>query len=243
MKVELGKFRSFLGPYQLAEKLCFWVKDEPDENGFPGKPEWVHRFGEWLAHGSVAPKKRVGDEIFFTDDRSETWLYTLLLWIDSKKQRKIDVKIDPWDTWSMDTTLGYIVRPMLKQLRETQHGAPQVDIEDVPKYLRPSKKQLEAYNHDGTTDDHFFERWHWVMNEMIFAFESLEGGENQDWEDQFTTGDYDFRFRVVDEDGTSEMIRGENHTAQTDWQGRREYADRVQNGFRLFGKYFQNLWD
>ena len=37
------------------------------------------------------------------------------------------VKIDYWDTWSMDHTLSYIIVPMLKQLKATKHGAPYVD--------------------------------------------------------------------------------------------------------------------
>ena len=72
-----------------------------------------------------------------------------------KGNQKVSIRIDPWDTWSMDTTLAHIVLPMLKQLKATKHGAPQVDVEDVPEELRPTKKELKAYNKDGTTDDKF----------------------------------------------------------------------------------------
>jgi hypothetical protein len=41
----------------------------------------------------------------------------------------------------------------------------------------------------------------------------------------------------------SEMIRGPNDTKVYDWEGRKAYEARIQNGFRLFGKYYQNLWD
>ena len=243
MRVRIGPYRDWFGPYQLAQTLCFWVKDVEDEYGMKSKPDWVHKFGEWIAHGSVRPEPELGEEADWGDDRPETWIYKFLLWIEKKKKRKISVHIDRWDTWNMETTLGYIVRPMLKQLRAKKHGAPQVDLEDVPDHLRPSEKDIEAYSTDGTTDNLFFERWDWAMDEMIFAFESLDGGANQDWEDQFTTGEYDFRFKKIDEKGTSEMVRGPNHTAETDWEGRKAYAERVQNGFRLFGKYYQHLWD
>lgn len=245
MKVKIGKYKSYFGPYQLAEKICFWAKPVKDEHGFPDRPDWVHKFGEFLAHGSIAPEREVGEEFDFGDDRPETWLYKLLLWIDKRKKRRIYVHIDRWDTWNMETTLGYIVRPMLKQLIKTKHGAPWVDDEDVPEELRStSARELTQEEKDnGHTDDNHFKRWDWVMNEMIFAFESLDGGENQDWEDQFTTGIYDFRFKKISEDGTSQMVHGPNHTAETDWDGRKAYAERVQNGFRLFGKYYQHLWD
>ena len=245
MRVTIGPYKSWFGPYQLAEKIMFWVPKEKDEYGFPHTADRVHRFGEWLAHGSIRPEPAVGDESDWGDDRPDTWIYKLLLWIDRKKKRKVKVHLDRWDTWNMETTLGYIVRPMLKQLKENKHGAPFVDDEDVPDEIRStSAPELSQEQKDtGHTDALFFKRWDWVMDEMIFAFESLEGGSNQDWEDQFTTGKYDYRFKKIDEKGTSEMIRGPNHTAETNWDARKAYGARIQNGFRLFGKYYMSLWD
>ena len=242
MKVKIGPYRDWFGPYQLAELLCFWAKPVEDEYGMKSKPDWVHKFGEWLAHGRVLPEPEVGEIHTMWEDRPQTWLYRFLTWIYSKKNRTVHVHIDPWDIWSMDTTLGHIVRPMLKMLKDKKHGAPMVDLEDVPEHLHPSEEERAAYDVDGTTDSKFFERWDWVMSEMVFAFESLDGGANQDWEDQFSTGEYDFQWKKL-EDGTSQMVYGTNHTAETDWDCRKEYAKRIQNGFRLFGKYYQNLWD
>ena len=241
MKVKLGPYKDWFGPYQLAELLCFWAKKEKDEYGIPRKPDWVHDFGEWLAHGSVKPEPAVGEVYTMWEDRPKTWLYRFLTWIHSKKNRTVYVHIDPWDVWSMDVTLGHIVRPMLKMLKDKKHGAPWVDLEDVPKELH-GKKLTKKQRDNGEVDDKHFERWDWVLNEMIFAFESLDGGANQDWEYQFTTGEYDFQWKKL-ENGNSQMVRGEKHTAETNWDARKAYAERVQNGFRLFGKYFQNLWD
>jgi len=240
MKVKIGPYESWFGPYQLAEKLMFWVPEEKDEYGIPHTADRVHKFGEWLAHGSIEPEPEVGEIRKWGDDRPTTWLYKFLSWIHSKKKRTIKVHIDRWDTWSMDHTLAYIVLPMLKQLKATKHGAPQVDHGDVPKELRPTKKELAAYNKDGTTDDKFFERWDWVLDEMIFAFETkVDDGR---WEEQFETGEYDLQWKKL-EDGNSQMVHGPNHTAKTDWEGRKAYQERISNGFRLFGKYYENLWD
>jgi len=186
----------------------------------------------------------ISDISSWGETRPETWIYRLLKWIDSKKKRKISVHIDKWDTWNMETTLGYIVRPMLKQLKEKTHGAPWVDDEDVPEELRSTAapELTQEQKDTGHTDDNHFKRWNWVMDEMIFAFESLEGGVNEDWEDQFTTGAYDYQ-SVKQEDGNYLMVQGPKHTAETDWDARKEYGKRIQNGFRLFGKYYQNLWD
>ena len=174
------------------------------------------------------------------DDRIQDF-YNIFnrLWFDRRKQ-KIDVRIDPWDTWSMDSTLSHIVVPMLIQLKETKHGAPYVYPEDVPSELRPTKKELTAYTKNGETDSKFFERWDWVMDEMIFAFAS----KLTDWESQFYSGKHDVYFeKLNDGSGMSELKHGPNDTFKVDREGMQAYQDRISNGFRLFGKYFENLWD
>jgi hypothetical protein len=238
MKINIGPYINWFGPYQLAEKLMFWVPKEKDEYGFPHTADRVHNFGEWLAHGKVLPEPEVGDTYTMWEDRPKTLLYKFLTWIHSKKSRTIKVHIDRWDTWSMDHTLAYIVLPMLKQLKETKHGAPYVDLKDVPKELH-GKKLTKKQKDSGELDDKHFERWEWVLDEMIFAFNSKV---DDDWEDQFETGEYDLQWKKL-EDGCSRMVHGPNHTAATDWEGRKKYQERISNGFRLFGKYYESLWD
>jgi hypothetical protein len=65
--------------------------------------------------------------------------------------------------------------------------------------------------------DHlYFDRWHWVLNEMIFSFSTKI---DPSIEDQYFT-----------EDGYDEA-------------GMEKHQKRVANGFRLFGKYYESLWD
>ena len=237
MKVKIGPYENWYGPYQLAKTLMFWVSEEKDEYGFPHTADRVHKFGEWLAHGSVWPEPEVGD-IHKWGDRPHTWLYKFLSWIDSKKQRTIKVHIDPWDTWSMDDTLAHIILPMLKQLKATKHGAPYVDLGDVPKELHP-KKQTKKQKDNHETDSTHFERWDWVLDEMIFAFENKV---NDDWESEFEKGESDIQWKKL-EGGMSEMVHGPKHTREYDWEGRKKYQERISNGFRLFGKYYESLWD
>ena len=124
MKVYIGPYKSWFGPYQLAEKLCFWAKKEKDEHGFPKTPDWVHNFGEWLAYGDVKPEPtEENPRNIFDDKRKKTLLCKFLSWLDSKKTRSIYIKIDRYDTWSMDSTLSMIILPMLKQLKETKHAS------------------------------------------------------------------------------------------------------------------------
>ena len=238
MRVRIGKYPGWFGPYQLAEKICFWAREERDEYGFPKTPDWVHNFGEWLAHGSVEPEPQVGEVRPFMGERPMTWLYRFLSWIHSFQRQRIDVRIDPWDTWSMDHTLAHIVLPMLRQLKDKKHGAPYVDLDDVPKELH-GKRLTKKQRDNGEVDDKHFERWNWVLDEMIFAFESKLDAS---WEEQFESGESDHQL-VQLEGGMSQMIDGPRHTKVYDWEGRKVYEARIQNGFRLFGKYYQNLWD
>ena len=160
---------------------------------------------------------------------------------DWQERRRVNVRIDPWDTWSMDHTLAEIVLPMLVQLKQTKHGAPAVDQEDVPENLRAGQLELEQYAKDGTTDALFFKRWDWVLDEMIFAFNS----KLEDWEDQFHSGEHDILWKPLEHNGEKmyEMKRGPKDTHEWDREGHQAYQNRINNGFRLFGKYYNALWD
>ena len=135
---------------------------------------------------------------------------------DDGEDQKIEVHIDKWDTWSMDYTLAPIILPMLVQLKATKHGAPCVDLEDVPEELHPTNTEewQKLYNEGGETDDKFFKRWDWVLDEMIYAFDCKA---NKD--------EVYVRFDIKD--------RKEMEKEQ----------ERISNGFRLFGKYYESLWD
>jgi hypothetical protein len=149
------------------------------------------------------------------------------------------VKIDPWDTWSMDSTLAYIILPMLKQLKETQHGAGYVVDEDVPEELKSTSAPPKENEYD--LDDNHFKRWDWVLDEMIFAFTC---NIDDSWEDEFRTGKIDMVFvQSKEHPDLREMEHGPNHTYKCDYDGMKKVQDRIDNGYRLFGKYYRNLWD
>ena len=151
------------------------------------------------------------------------------IWFDRRTQ-KVKVRIDRWDTWSMDHTLAPIILPMLKQLKETKHGSPFVDMKDVPKELRATKKQVDEARKDGDVDPKHFERWDWVMDEMIWAFEQKC---RDDWMEDYY-GPY-----IEGEDG--KPLSG--HFEWVNDKGRKAHQERMSNGFKLFGTYFESLWD
>lgn len=176
--------------------------------------------------------------------------------------RVIDVHIDEFDTWSMDDTLSHIILPMLKQLKETKNGAPNVDKEDVPPELRPTIGEELRFKEKGETDENYFKRWDYVMDQMIFSFENKlnetadEAFFNYD-DNEMATAFHEIQWKGVgpaqlllfpDEDGKMEEYNSyewlpANEPSKFDKQGFLEYNNKIDNGFRLFGKYFQNLWD
>lgn len=158
------------------------------------------------------------------------WLYnhTINLILDKRSGQKIKVHIDYYDTWSMDHTLAYIVVPMLKQLKDTKHGSPFVDDEDVPESLRSTSAPPKENDYDIDANHH--DRWEWVLNEMIWAFEQ----KTYDWEEQYY-GDW------VEDDSEDSLFGG--RFVNSDDEGRKAHQERMSNGFRLFGKYYEALWD
>ena len=89
MKVYMGPYKDWIGPYQIAQKLCFWVKKEKDEYGIPRYPEWVHKFGAWLGGG----------------EDKDSWLTNLCIWVESKRKRNIKIKI-VFDFWKKLSSLS-----------------------------------------------------------------------------------------------------------------------------------------
>ena len=189
------------------------------------RPEWVDKLADFLNPISVA-----------------------IQWVWDKVDRKIDyVKIDRWDTWSMDHTLSYIILPMLKQLKDSKHGGPRVDDEDVPDEIKSTNAKPKENDYD--TDDFWFDRWDYVLDEMIFAFECKI---DDSWQEKFRSGEIDMTWIPVDKEGNEvpkgqhthyQMGHGPNHTYECDYEGMEKVQKRITNGFRLFGKYYEGLWD
>ena len=202
MKVYLSKYRyHWISPYTVLEKVFFWREIDYDE---PNIDKWSDRLTP-ICQGIQKVLDFIHPKINY-------------------------VKIDRWDTWSMDYTLSFIVVPMLKQLKETKHGAPFVDDEDVPEELKSTSAPPKENDYD--TDDNHFKRWDWALNEMIWAFEQ---NLSYDSEEKF------FDHAEWDE---KEKDFGKNlHKIKIDQVGLKAHQDRKANGFRLFGKYYQGLWD
>jgi hypothetical protein len=203
MKVFIGPYKNWFGPFQIADLLQYFGVNEAR----------CHEIGKYL---------------------SETWVNDVCQWFDSKKKRKVKVHIDNYDVWSMDSTLGYIIHPMLVMLRDRKHGSPNVDDADVPENIRSTA--APAKENEWDTDEFHHQRWEYVLDEMIFAFSQI----NEDWEDQYYSDYGKMHFEEV-ENGYSQMVW--DRPSVYDREGMKKHQDRMTNGFRLFGRYYQALWD
>ena len=240
MKVYISDYRDhWISPYTMLDYAFFWTDwskcsrdktvirslEEERKHKYVEHPAWVERWSDRLTPISNA-----------------------IQWVLNRVHPPIKyVKIDRYDTWSMDHTLADIVLPMLRQLKATQHGAGFVDDEDVPEELKSTSAPPKENEWD--TDANHFARWEWVMNEMIFAFECKT---DDSWEEKFRSGDIDMLWVPVDRDGNEvpkgehryyQMTDGPKNTYKCDYEGMKVVEARIQNGFRLFGRYYQNLWD
>lgn len=143
--------------------------------------------------------------------------------------RTISIKLDPYDTWNLDETFSLLAVPLLKQLKETKHGAPKVDDEDVPDHLKSFAAPPKENEWD--IDANWFDRWDWVMDEMIWAHEQIA---DKSGEEKF----FDYS-EVKENTSVTDRIMA----LKVDEGGLKAYEDRIKNGLRLFGKYYRGLWD
>jgi len=227
MIIYKSNYRShWLSPYTILEKVFFWREIEYDEPIIKNLVKILNPF-------------------------SVVWMKFL----DVVHPQINYIKIHRYDTWNMDSTLADIILPMLKQLKETKHGSPYVEDEDVPEELQVDRyvewsQQLrftleddEKYINDSWNLTE--RRWDYILDEMIFAFEHQV---DDTWEEAYSSGKMDIKHVPCEwyEDGKPKLYateHGPDHTYQCDYEGLRKVHARMTNGFRLFGKYYQGLWD
>jgi hypothetical protein len=216
MKVYINGYPDhWISPYTIIDYTFFWTdwskchrdKGIVEDVDFVDRPEWAEKWSDRL-DPICQVIKRIREVI------KPTIRY---------------VKIDRYDTWSMDHTLSYIIHPMLVQLNKEKHGAPFTDDADVPDELKSTSAPPKE--NDWDTDDNHFKRWDWIMNEMVWAFEQeLKDDDEAQFFDHSESRDI--------EDWEERMDK-----LKVDREGLEAHQKRKANGYRLFGRYYQNLWD
>ncbi len=207
MKVYISDYRyNWISPYTMIEYVFFWTawskcgrsKEIVKDTDWVAAPEWVD---------TVADKLR--------------WISVSIQWVLDKIRPRITyVKIDKYDTWSMDNTLALLIVPMLKQLKATKHGVPMSFAHHVDprtgKEITFGKAERE---------------WNKTLDKMIWSFEQLLDDTS---EDQFWSGEDDKDLDIL-EIGKSKR--------KLDYKALQKHDAKIQEGLDLFSKYYRNLWD
>lgn len=95
--------------------------------------------------------------------------------------------------------------------------------------ILPMLVQLKGNNH-GFPANLEEQEWDDIMDEMIWAFEQKC---RDHWADDYY-GDY------VEDQKNGSMV---GSFEWIDHEGLKTHQERMSNGFRLFGKYYESLWD
>jgi len=223
MKIYIGPYKNFIGPYQIMDMLFFWQDRYAEEKL---RERWDYKLHDKLA-------------MLLAGKKQDSWCSKLCEWIHSKRERKIKIHIDKYDTWNMDSTLALIIVPMLKQLKETADHSPMMTAHEQSS--EGSSQLCFPFYAEGDKDawDHGHEEWQEILDKMIWSFEQV----NTDWEKQFQSGKLDFTFVKDEETNLMKVEYGPNNTYKYDEEALAKHIERMQEGFELFGKYYRNLWD
>lgn len=167
-----------------------------------------------------------------------------------KGQRKVDVKIENFDTYSFDHTLAYIIYPALLQLKATKQGIPS----DFAKIGGEDFDDQESFDFYKENSQEFFDQkckeWDDIFDKMIWSFRQLI---EDDYTSQYHHGVSEWDFVESDKlypnpitgklEQTYQMVDRDPTSHWFDSEGLRLHEERIQEGLDLFGKYYRSLWD
>lgn len=166
-------------------------------------------------------------------------------------ERKLDIKIDPWDTYSLDHNISLIILPMLLQLKYTKNGIPSDMVNSIGSDIDSN------YTFDFIKDDEkeVFEmgcdKWDETLDKMIWSFAQLS--IQDDYDDKYHHGTMDMGWEKTGKQFLNPLTGKMEETYTVvdknpgehwyDYIGHQLHDKRIQEGIDLFAKYFRALWD
>lgn len=152
MKAYIGPYLNYFGPYQIAELLRY-----------------------------IGVSEKTCDDIGAYLDK--TWVKTVCDWFESKRKRTVRIKLHKYDSWNAEHTIALIAVPVLKQLRSKKQSAGFTEDADAPEHLRstaPNCKKPGDEGYDEHVDSNFFDRWFWILDEIIWSLEQVIADDDYD---------------------------------------------------------------
>lgn len=165
--------------------------------------------------------------------------------------QKINVKIEKFDTWSLDHTLASIILPALIQLKQTKQGVPSEFTSRIGGDFDRNNVFDFIKEDDNEVFDKLCEKWDEILDKMIWSF--LQLSIEEDYDSQYHHGKLEFDWVESDYKYTNPQTGKVEKTWQMkdknpsghwfDYVGQELHDERIQEGLELFGKYYRNLWD
>ena len=141
------------------------------------------------------------------------------------------------DTWGLYSTMQPMILAGLKKFLEVVSEAD--TCAGVPGAMEEFGELDENFCYKDF--DGAMAKWHETIEKMIYAFDPSNEPDTKDYNYEFVEGPNNGK---EDEQGYIEVDFGPDN--QEEWDrytsDLRTYNKRVQEGYELFGKYYQNLW-
>ena len=165
--------------------------------------------------------------------------------------RKINVKIDRYDTWGLDHTLACVILPALIQIRDNKHGVPSEFVQRVGGDFDNNLVFDFIKEDDNEVFDALCNKWNETLDKMIWSF--LQLSIEDDYDNQYHHGKMETDWVESDHTYTDPITGKVEKTYQMidknpdghwyDSVGHQLHEDRIQEGLDLFAKYYRSLWD
>jgi hypothetical protein len=216
MKVVIGKYVNWVGPYQISRLLKYVGADEDlcDVVGDRLDKSWVKNACRFF-YKYQTRKVKIKIHDYDTWGMDSTLALIILPMLKQLKETKHGTPI-VMDAFNYSN----------------------------PDHMGGDQTVFDFYKNDDQSSEIASKQWDEIMDKMIFAFEALQPDSN--WEDQFWVEkpilDEDDMSSPF---GDGEVAREIKWKAKGkhDSVGYENYQNRIQEGLILFGTYFQNLWD
>ena len=151
MKVYIGPYLNWIGPFQIADLLQYVGVSE----------DRCHKIGEWLN------KTWLKDVCEWIDARR-------------KRNVKVRIDCyDVWSMDATLSVLVVPMLKKLKTTKMGAPYVDDADVPEHLRSTAAPPLTEEQQNYGGVDDNHF-KRWDWVIDEMLWAWEQIEKGDSTD---------------------------------------------------------------
>jgi len=147
----------------------------------------------------------------------------------AKKPRIEKVAVHPWDTYSADNTLALVIHPVLVAFKEDvkEKGAVPSDFLDPVDVSAMTEEEAQAL-HEKMYNEALL-KWEGIIDQMIWSFGEVKGDY---------AGEESF-FKIKDTDAD---VMDLESRYDIDNNGLNDYYEKIDEGLKLFARYYRSLW-